>query len=147
MPGQLNSQIDCHRGEVLSLSIINILISASLGSTCLHSAAYIWWGSASCKNNLGMCVRPYLYLSGNWEFGDFTLWWIYGSTVVLWKLCSYISGTEIIFYSSGSLGIVSEAQALRHFLLPGLSKPFAQGCFLTVLFQNGYILVFLYQNH
>ena len=70
MPGQLNSQIDCHRGEVLSLSIINILISASLGSTCLHSAAYIWWGSASCKNNLGMCVRPYLYLSGNWELGD-----------------------------------------------------------------------------
>ena len=33
-------------------------LSTSLGSTCLWSAVFIWRGSAFCKNNLGMCVRP-----------------------------------------------------------------------------------------
>ena len=31
---------------------------SSLGSMFLWSTVFIWWGSASCKNNLGMCVRP-----------------------------------------------------------------------------------------
>ena len=30
-------------------------------------------------------------------------------------ICTYISGTEIIFYSCGSLGVSSEAQAFRYF--------------------------------
>ena len=51
-----NSQIGWHQGEVSS--IINPLVSTSLGSTLLWSEVFIWWGSASYKNNLGMCVRP-----------------------------------------------------------------------------------------
>ena len=48
-----------HQGDISS--IINLLVSASLGSVFLRSAVFIWWGervSASCKNNLGMCIRP-----------------------------------------------------------------------------------------
>ena len=39
-------------------SIIILLVSTSLGSLCLWSAVFIWWESASHKNNSGMCVRP-----------------------------------------------------------------------------------------
>ena len=56
--GQLvhSSRIGWHQGEVSS--IINLLVSTSLGSMFLRSAVFIWWGSTSCKTNLGMCVRP-----------------------------------------------------------------------------------------
>ena len=49
-----SSQTGQHQGEVLS--IINILVSTNLGSTWLKSAVFNWWKSASCKNNLAMCV-------------------------------------------------------------------------------------------
>ena len=64
---RLDSQIGWHQGEVSS--IINLLVSTSLGSMFLWSAIFIWRGSVSCKTNLGICVRP-LYLSGNCELGD-----------------------------------------------------------------------------
>ena len=56
-----SSWIGWHQGEVSS--IINLRVATSLGSMCLWSAVFLQKGSASCKNNLGMCVRPYLYLS------------------------------------------------------------------------------------
>ena len=64
MPNQLvlDSRIGWHQDEVSS--IINLQLV--WGSMHLRSAVFIWWGSASCKNNLGMSVRP-LYLSGNWK--------------------------------------------------------------------------------
>ena len=37
----------------LNFSIINLLVSTSVGSTCLQSAVFIRWGSVSCKKNLG----------------------------------------------------------------------------------------------
>ena len=52
--------IDWHQSEVSS--IIYLLVSTSLGSMFLWSAVSIYRGSASYKNNLGMCVRP-LFLS------------------------------------------------------------------------------------
>ena len=51
-----SSWIDWHQGEVSS--IINLRVATSLGSTCLWSAVFLQKGSASCKNNLGMCARP-----------------------------------------------------------------------------------------
>ena len=39
-------------------SIINLLVSTGLRSTFSWSAVSIWWGSVSCKNNFGTCVRP-----------------------------------------------------------------------------------------
>ena len=51
-----SSRIGWHQGDVSS--IINLLVSISLASLFLRSAVFIWWGSASCKNNLGMCVKP-----------------------------------------------------------------------------------------
>ena len=51
-----SSSIGWHQGEVLS--IISLLISASLGSVFLWSAVFIRWESTSYENNLGMCVRP-----------------------------------------------------------------------------------------
>lgn len=38
--------------------IIDLLISTSQWSTFLQLWIFIWWGSASCKNNLGMWVSP-----------------------------------------------------------------------------------------
>ena len=55
-----SSRIGWHQDDVSS--IINLLVSISLASLFLRSAVFIWWGSASCKNNLGMCIQP-LYLS------------------------------------------------------------------------------------
>ena len=52
---------------------VNLLVSASPGSMLLWLVFFIWRGSASCKNNLGMCVRG-LCLSGNWQFGDSVMW-------------------------------------------------------------------------
>ena len=52
---------------------VNLLVSTSPGSMFLWLAFFIWRGSASCKNNLGMCVRR-LCLSGNWQFGDSVMW-------------------------------------------------------------------------
>ena len=46
-----NSQIGWHQGEVYSIS--NLLVSTSLGS------------------------ELYLYLSGNWDFGDSAMWLVY----------------------------------------------------------------------
>ena len=51
-----NSCIGWHQGEISSIS--NLLVSTSLGSMCLWSSVFTLWGSASCKNNLGMCIRP-----------------------------------------------------------------------------------------
>ena len=51
----LNSQGDWHQGEISS--IINIQVSIPLVAMCLKSV-FIWRGSASYKNNLGMWVRP-----------------------------------------------------------------------------------------
>ena len=65
-----NYQIGRHQGEVSS--IINLLVSPSLGSMCLWSAVFIWWSSASCKNNLGMFVRL-LFTS----FKEPAMWQIY----------------------------------------------------------------------
>ena len=52
------SQIGWHQGGVLCIT--NLLVSTSLGSTSLWLEVFIWWGSASWKNNLGMYVRPLL---------------------------------------------------------------------------------------
>ena len=52
----LDFQIGWHQGEVSS--IINLLVSPSLGSMFLRSAIFIWRGSVSYKTNLGICVRP-----------------------------------------------------------------------------------------
>ena len=62
--GQLvdNSRISCLQAEVSC--IINLLVPTSLGSMFLWSAVFIQ-RSASCENNLGMCVCLYLYCSGN----------------------------------------------------------------------------------
>ena len=56
-----NSRIGWHQGGVSSF--ISLLVSSSLGSLSLWSGVFIspderGRGSASCKNNLGMCVRP-----------------------------------------------------------------------------------------
>ena len=50
-----NLGIGWHQGEVSST--INLLASTSLGFIFLQSAVFLWKGSASCKNNLRMCVR------------------------------------------------------------------------------------------
>ena len=50
-----NSRIGWNQGEVWS--IINLLVSASLGSMFPGSAVFLWWRSASYTDNLGMCVR------------------------------------------------------------------------------------------
>ena len=42
-------------------------------SMFLRSAVFIWKGSASCKNDLGACVRP-LHVSGSCEFEDSAVW-------------------------------------------------------------------------
>ena len=63
-----NSQTGWHQGEVSS--IINLLFSTSLGSMFSQSAVFIWWGSASFKNNLGICVKP-LSVS----FRELGVWW------------------------------------------------------------------------
>ena len=48
-----SSWIGWHQGEVLS--IISPWVSTTLGSMFLWSAVFIWWGSVSYKNKLGMC--------------------------------------------------------------------------------------------
>ena len=60
-----NSQIGWHQGKVSSIS--NLLVSTSLVSMFLWSVISIWWVGASCKNNLGMHIRP-LYHSENYGF-------------------------------------------------------------------------------
>ena len=59
--------------------MIDLLVSADLGSTCLWSAVSIWWGSGICKNNLGMCIRHcYLCPSGRkYRSFDSAIWLIY----------------------------------------------------------------------
>ena len=39
---------------------LQLLLLTSIGSMFL-SAVFILWGSASCKNNLGVCVRSLIY--------------------------------------------------------------------------------------
>ena len=60
-----NTRIGWHQGEVAS--IISLLVSASLGSTFLQSAVFIWRGVSGL----------YLYLSGNWEISDSAVWQSY----------------------------------------------------------------------
>ena len=55
-----------HQGEVSS--IINLPQPVQGQCSCGQQFSS-GGGSASYKNNLGMCIRP-LYLSGNWGFGD-----------------------------------------------------------------------------
>ena len=50
-----NSWMGWHQDE--ASSVTPVLVSPGLRSLCLWSAVF-WWRSASCKNNLGMCVRP-----------------------------------------------------------------------------------------
>ena len=52
----LNSQIGWYQGK--GSGIGNPLTVTGLGSTWFWSAVFIWWDSASCKNNFGVCVRP-----------------------------------------------------------------------------------------
>lgn len=40
---------------------LQLLLLTSIGSMFLLSAVFILWGSASCKNNLGVCVRSLIY--------------------------------------------------------------------------------------
>ena len=63
-----SSWIGWHQGEVSS--IISLWVSTSLGFMCLWSVVFLWRGSASCKNNLGMCVRP---LSVTINIGSLTI--------------------------------------------------------------------------
>ena len=51
-----NSWIGWHQGEISN--IVNLLVSTSVGSIILWSAVFIGKGSASCKSNLRICVRP-----------------------------------------------------------------------------------------
>lgn len=51
-----SSWISWHQSEVSS--IINLLVSTSVGSLFLQSVVFIWRGPSSCKNCLGMCVMP-----------------------------------------------------------------------------------------
>ena len=69
-----SSWIGWHQGEVSS--IINLLVSTSLGFLFFWSGVFIWLGSASYTNNLGL----YLYLSSNCEFGNSAIWQIYSLT-------------------------------------------------------------------
>ena len=64
-----------HQGNFSS--IINLSVSASLGSTCLWSAVFIWWRSAACNNCLGMCVVSLSVFSRDCEFGGFAVWLVY----------------------------------------------------------------------
>ena len=84
-----NSQIGWRQGDVSS--IIN-LVSVGLGSVWLWLAVSIWCGSASCKNNLGMCVKPLSTSSGNWVFCDSDAWQNYTLTCSQFPviLCLYI---------------------------------------------------------
>ena len=58
--------------------IINLLVPTSLGSMFLWSAVFIQ-RSASCENNLGMCVRPLSIL-----FRKLRVWW-FGYVAELWS--------------------------------------------------------------
>ena len=65
------------------------------------SAVFIWWGSASYKNNLECVSGLYLYLSGNWEFGDSATSQIYSLNCYQFSspraiLCFYTSYLPII---------------------------------------------------
>ena len=55
-----HSWIGWHLGEVSS--IINFLVSASLGSTFLWSAVFIWSGSASCRKQLRNVCQAFIYI-------------------------------------------------------------------------------------
>ena len=83
------------------------------------------FSSASCKNNLGMCVRP-LSVS----FRELAVWWFCQVVVLQSCFCSletmYVhrwNKERANLYSCGSLVIVSEAYAFRCFVLLGLSSP------------------------
>ena len=51
-------------------SKISLLVLTRLGSMFLRSEALIWRGSASCKEGLGMCIRPLSVC----RFPDSALW-------------------------------------------------------------------------
>ena len=148
MPDQLGiiSQVGWHKSEILSF--VNILVSVGLRSACLQSAVFIWSGSASCKYNLGLCVS--LYLSGNWEFCDSTVWWVYSPAFVLWKL--YIhqwnrNNLVLLQISSYCLKDLSPralcCSRLVVFFAPGISSVFFQdGC---VLLSSCFIMIIHFQ--
>ena len=63
----------------------------------LWSAVFTWMELASCKNNLEMC-HVFMYLSGNWEFGD---------------CYQFPSPTAILFFYIFTFLIFSSEAALR----------------------------------
>lgn len=65
----LSSWIDWHQGELAS--IINCLVSTGLGFATYLISTFNLLGSASCKYNLGMCIRSLSISFRNWEFSDF----------------------------------------------------------------------------
>ena len=99
--------IDGHQDEVSRSSAS----SFSQSRACvLWSAVFIWWQSASCKKDLGMCVSS-SWLSGNWELGDSVVWLVY-------RLNYYQLSSQQLFFVSAS----------SHFLVID--------CFLSFLFFN-----------
>ena len=150
----LNSCIGWHQGAVLSIINLPVSTSACLWQ-CLPLAVFIWrvlvpaFGSFHLAGScfLQKQLRNVCQASGNWEFGDSAEWQIYTSTFVLWKPCTYISGTE------------KRASLLLLWVFACcLGNPFARGHFVflagqgrllkalpLILFQNGCALVFLSQ--
>ena len=79
------------QGEVSS--IINLLVSTSLGSVFLWSA-----GSSFCKNNLGICVRHFLIYIFQ-ETGSLVIL-IYGR-IIVWIVTSSLA-QQLFFVSTSS---------------------------------------------
>ena len=78
----------------------------------LWLAVFTWMEFASCKNNLGMC-HVFMYLSGNWEFGDSATWSIYSKLLRVPQPDSYsfffYIFTFLIFSSGAALRDAREA--------------------------------------
>ena len=93
--GQLvdNSRISWLQAEVSC--IINLLVPTSLGSMFLWSTVFIQ-RSASCENNLGMCVRPLSIL-----FRKLRVWW-FGYVAELWSKLLAVSQPKSYFVSASS---------------------------------------------
>ena len=74
----------------------------------LWSAVFTWMEFAFCKNNLGMC-HVFMYLSGNWEFGDSATWSIYSKLLRVPQPDSY----SFFFFYIFTFLIFSSGAALR----------------------------------
>ena len=66
-----SSQIGWHQSEVSSILMFLIFNWCRVYVLAL----FIWCGSASCQNNLGMCVKPLSFRE--LEVVDCTMWQIY----------------------------------------------------------------------